>query len=141
MGVVYKGFDPKIRRPVAIKTISEKLLIRGDSHDFLERFESEVVAVGRLSHSNIVAIYEYSVDGAVPFFAMEYVEGQELNKYVKQRTVFELERALKITSQVLDALGYAHENKVIHRDIKPGNVILLDNDRAKITGLWYRTGG
>jgi len=137
MGIVYKGFDPLIARTVAIKTIRQSLLSGGVGQELLQRFKHEAQAAGRLSHPNIVAIYEYDEvnkgdEGAFPYFIMEYVEGQELQDYLKMGVRFTFDQSLHIIEQVLEALGYAHQNGIIHRDIKPANVILLENKTVKI---------
>ncbi|OMH39191.1 serine/threonine-protein kinase [Motiliproteus sp. MSK22-1] len=134
MGVVYKGYDPLIARVVAIKTIHNNLLEGTLGNELRNRFRREARAVGRLTHQNIIAIYEYDeekVDGT-PYFVMEFVEGREINDCIREGESFSLERAIGIIEQVLSALGYAHSLGVIHRDIKPANIILLENDRVKI---------
>ena len=134
MGVVYKGYDPLIARVVAIKTIHNNLLEGTLGNELRNRFRREARAVGRLTHQNIIAIYEYDeekVDGT-PYFVMEYVEGREINDCIREGEAFGLERAIGIVEQVLSALGYAHSLGVVHRDIKPANIILLENDRVKI---------
>ncbi len=134
MGIVYKGYDPLIARVVAIKTIHNSLLEGTQGHELRKRFRREARAVGRLTHQNIIAIYEYEEDAVThtPYFIMEYVEGREISDCIKERGAFGFEQAISIIEQVLSALGYAHSLGVIHRDIKPANIILLDNDRVKI---------
>lgn len=131
MGVVYKGFDPRIRRPVALKTIRTDRL-NDESEEIHSRFEHEAQAAGRLSHSGIVAVYEYGEDDGVVFIAMEYVEGHNLGEYFAREVRFSLEDTVSILVQLLDALGHAHEQGVIHRDIKPANIILTPSGRIKI---------
>lgn len=134
MGVVYKGFDPLIARIVAIKTIRENLLEGRSGQELLKRFRHEAQAAGRLTHPNIVAIYEYDEgeNQGHPYFIMEYVEGKELKDYLKMGVRFTFDQSLHIIEQVLEALGYAHQHGIIHRDIKPANVILLDDKNIKI---------
>ncbi len=134
MGVVYQAFDPHIARTVAIKTVHPELLEGELGRDLLERFRHEAHAVGRLTHQNIVAIYEYEEDKkrGAPFFVMEYVEGRELKDYLREGTRFPFTQVLNIISQVLDALEYTHSLGIIHRDIKPANIILLPDGTVKI---------
>ncbi|WP_250657737.1 serine/threonine protein kinase [Alkalimarinus coralli] len=134
MGVVYKGYDPLIARVVAIKTIRANLLEGQSGQELLKRFRHEAQAAGRLTHPNIVAIYEYEECGkeGYPYFIMEYVEGKELKDYLKMGVRFTFDQSLHIIEQVLQALGYAHAHGIIHRDIKPANVILLDDKNVKI---------
>lgn len=132
MGVVYKGFDPHILRPVALKTIRLDLL-SSDVEDIFARFENEAKASGRLSHPGIVAIYEYGEEDSVAYIAMEYVEGHTLGEYFSRGTQFSLEDTISILVQLLDAIGHAHEQGVVHRDIKPGNIILNQAGRLKVT--------
>lgn len=134
MGVVYKGYDPLIARVVAIKTIRANLLEGQSGQELLKRFRHEAQAAGRLTHPNIVAIYEYEECGkeGYPYFIMEYVEGKELKDYLKMGVRFTFDQSLRIIEQVLEALGYAHEHGIIHRDIKPANVILLSDKSVKI---------
>ena len=133
MGVVYKGFDPGIRRIVAIKTIRREL-IAGDRPGvmMLKRFRNEAQAAGRLSHPGIVAVYDYGEDAEVAYIAMEYVEGNSLREYFARGSRFSERDAVSIMSQLLEALAHAHERRVWHRDIKPGNLIIMMNGRVKV---------
>jgi eukaryotic-like serine/threonine-protein kinase len=132
MGVVYKGFDPHILRPVALKTIRSDRL-GGDVENIFARFENEAKAAGRLSHPGIVSIYECGEEGSVAYIAMEYVEGHTLHEYFSQGMQFSLADTISILVQLLDAIGHAHEQGVVHRDIKPGNIILTQAGRLKVT--------
>jgi tRNA A-37 threonylcarbamoyl transferase component Bud32 len=133
MGVVYKGFDPGIKRTVAIKTIRREL-VEGERHAaaMLARFRNEAQAAGKLAHPGIVAVYDYGEDAAVAYIAMEYVEGNSLREYIGRGTRFAERDAVSIMSQLLEALGHAHERRVWHRDIKPGNVIVMRNGKVKV---------
>jgi predicted Ser/Thr protein kinase len=133
MGVVYKGFDPGIRRTVAIKTIRREL-VEGERHAaaMLARFRNEAQAAGKLSHPGIVAVYDYGEDADVAYISMEYVEGNSLREYIGRGTRFAERDAVSIMSQLLEGLGHAHERRVWHRDIKPGNVIVMTNGKVKI---------
>jgi predicted Ser/Thr protein kinase len=133
MGVVYKGFDPGIRRTVAIKTIRREL-IEGERPvaAMLARFRNEAQAAGKLAHPGIVAVYDYGEDASVAYIAMEYVEGNSLREYLGRRTRFAERDAVSIMSQLLEALAHAHERRVWHRDIKPANIIVMMNGRVKV---------
>jgi tRNA A-37 threonylcarbamoyl transferase component Bud32 len=133
MGVVYKGFDPGIRRTVAIKTIRREL-VEGEraAAAMLARFRNEAQAAGKLAHPGIVAVYDYGEDASVAYIAMEYVEGNSLREYIGRGTRFDERDAVSVMSQLLEALGHAHERRVWHRDIKPGNVIVMRNGKVKV---------
>jgi len=133
MGVVYKGFDPGIRRTVAIKTIRRELM-EGDrpTASMLARFRNEARAAGQLQHPGIVAVYDYGEDAEVAYIAMEYVEGNSLREYFDRGTRFAERDVVSIMSQVLDALAHAHGRRVWHRDIKPANLIVMMDGRVKV---------
>ena len=132
MGVVYKGFDPNIARPVAIKTIHKNLLDSEMGQEMLRRFQTEAQAVGKLSHPNIVGIYEFDQYQGTPYFVMEFVEGRDLKSVIKEQKVFSLDEAIKIISAVLDGLAYVHEFGIVHRDIKPANIFITNKGIVKI---------
>ena len=124
MGVVYKGFDPNIARPVAIKTIHASLLDTEMGRELLDRFRNEAQAVGRLNHANIVSIYEFDQDKGTPYFVMEYVEGHDLKTLLKDGRKYSPQEAVHIIGAILSALDYTHKLGIVHRDIKPGNILL-----------------
>lgn len=130
MGIVYKAHDPLIDRLVALKTIRKDLL---DHKEVLLRFQREAQAAGRLTHPNIVAVYEYGEDNEIAFIAMEYVQGRSLKTIFDNKERLDLTVIVRIMSQILGALAYSHEKGVVHRDIKPENIILSDQDQVKIT--------
>ncbi len=132
MGVVFEGVDPFIERAVAIKVIKKSDLDGVSEQDILVRFLREAQAAGRLTHSNIVSVYEYGEDGDTAFIAMEYVEGADLKKYLDDEHHFSVDEAINITCQLLEALDYSHRNGVIHRDIKPSNVIITSAKQVKV---------
>ena len=131
MGVVYKGFDPLIERVVALKTLRADL---SDEHPAGQgaRFQNEAKAAGRLNHPGIVAVYEFGEDQGAAFIAMEYVEGKSLREFFVSRVQVPLIDAVSIMAQILSALAYAHQRGVIHRDIKPGNIIVMNDGRLKV---------
>jgi serine/threonine-protein kinase len=122
MGVVYKGFDPNIRRTVAIKTIRKELIDDDRAEQMIARFRNEAQAAGRLSHPAIVAVYDYGEDDALSYIAMEYVQGNPLREYFNRKTEFAERDIVSIMVQLLDALAYSHEQGVVHRDIKPASL-------------------
>jgi CHASE2 domain-containing sensor protein/predicted Ser/Thr protein kinase len=134
MGVVYKAIDPKINRPLAIKTIrfsdefeEEKI------KEIKERFLREAEIAGKLSHPTIVAIYDVGEDFDLTYMAMEFLEGENLQKYCRKGSLLALRRALYVVSETALALDYAHRQGVIHRDIKPANIMLLKDGKVKVT--------
>ncbi len=132
MGVVYEGWDPGIERRVAIKTVKREQLDRAEAGEILARFQREAQAAGRLSHPNIVGIYEYGEDDGTAFIAMEFIEGRELKDYFDANERFALQEIVRIIGQLLAALGHAHQNGITHRDIKPANIILLKDGTVKV---------
>jgi serine/threonine protein kinase len=132
MGVVYKAVDPLIDRTVAIKTINLNLS-SDELADFEERFNREAKSAGRLSHPNIVTIYDVGRADHVAFMAMEYLEGRELKEIIASGEVLQPNRIAEIIAQVADALAFAHDHGIVHRDIKPANIMVLRNGGVKIT--------
>ncbi len=132
MGTVYKARDPLLDRIVAIKTISLNLPDE-EVAEYEARFYQEAKAAGQLSHPNIVTIYDIGKSDQLAYMAMEYLEGQELRKMLAGSSPIPIERALNIAAQVADGLNYAHDRQVVHRDIKPGNVMVLNDGMIKIT--------
>ena len=132
MAVVYEGWDPSIQRRLAIKTIRRDQLDSDEADEVIARFEREAQAAGRLSHPNIVSIYEIGEDAGVAFIAMEFIAGRELKDYFDKNERFSLPEIAWIMTQLLDALEHAHRNGIVHRDIKPGNIILLADGTVKV---------
>jgi eukaryotic-like serine/threonine-protein kinase len=135
MGIVYKGSDPVIKRPVAIKTVRREIVDEHDSssgNDSSARFRQEARAAGNLSHSGIVAVYEYGEDESLAYIAMEYVDGRSLRDYLAHGVGFDEGDAVHIVVQLLDALAHAHSRGVWHRDIKPGNIIITNEGQVKL---------
>ncbi|MBS0427887.1 MAG: serine/threonine protein kinase [Proteobacteria bacterium] len=133
MGVVYKGHDPGIDRPVAIKTIRKALLQDDGGTDLAARFRNEAKAVGRLSHPGIVAIYEYGEDDTTAFIAMEYVQGRDLAQVLGATPRLPECTTIRFMQQLLDALTCAHRAGVWHRDIKPANLVVTTDGLLKVT--------
>jgi tRNA A-37 threonylcarbamoyl transferase component Bud32 len=133
MGTVYKGFDPTIRRPVAVKAIRRHLFEPASLNvSAAERFRNEAQAAGRLTHPGIVGVYEYGEEDGGAFLAMEYVEGHGLNHYIAPPARLPERDALCVMMQLLEALHCAHEQGVWHRDIKPNNIIVTPEGKLKI---------
>ncbi|TET93698.1 MAG: CHASE2 domain-containing protein, partial [Desulfobacteraceae bacterium] len=134
MGTVYKGRDPKINRLLAIKTIRFSDEFEDDQlKEIKERFFTEAELAGKLSHPGIVAIHDIGEDYDLTYMAMEFLDGEDLEKYCKKGSLLPIRKLLDIIAETADALEYAHNNGVIHRDIKPANIMLLKNGRVKVT--------
>lgn len=133
MGLIYQAHDPVIDRKVAIKLIRADLLGSEERADYLERFRHEAQAAGRCAHPNIVAIYDFAVHEGNPYLAMEYVEGSNLSQVLTQSGRFGVGAAVAVIAQVLDALACAHGLGIVHRDVKPANILLLPDRRVKMT--------
>ncbi len=131
MGVVYKGYDPFIQRTVALKTIRRDLHGHVDQA-LTERFKHEAQAAGRLFHPGIVTLFDYGEVEDLAFIAMEYVEGHDLAEYFARGTPFALKDTVSLMVQLLEALGHAHSKGVVHRDVKPSNIILTLDGRVKV---------
>ena len=134
MGVVYEGYDPMIERAVAIKVLR---LDEADPHLAAElrmRFRREAQAAGRLGHPGIVGVYEYGEDAGADatFIAMELVRGRDLKSLFDSGRRFTLAETGRVMAELLAALQHAHERGVVHRDVKPGNIILLDDGGVKV---------
>ena len=133
MGVVYLANDPEIERPVAIKTVRPEAM-RGESAAEIEaRFLKEAKLAGRLQHPSIVTVYDVGRDRDVCFIAMEYVDGKPLTRYLTAADTLPLSGKIGIIRQVAEALAHAHERGVLHRDIKPGNILIAKDGRVKVT--------
>jgi len=129
MGIVYKARDPLIGRLVALKTITSGL---SGKPELLERFYQEARSAGALQHPNIVTIFELGKEGDIPFIAMEFLEGDSLEKIVHRRDELPLSKKIGFMAQICSALDYAHKHGVIHRDIKPGNIMLTKDGTVKV---------
>lgn len=134
MGIVYKGKDPILNRLTAIKTIRFSDEFDEDNVDVIKtHFYREAEVVAKLSHPNIVTIYDVGEDLDLSFLAMEYLQGESLEKYTSQGNLFPVKKCLEIIAQVCDALEYAHTHDIIHRDIKPANIMMLGDGSIKVT--------
>ena len=132
MGVVYKATDPLIDRVVAIKTINLGLAL-DEKEEYEARFYQEAKAAGRLSHPNIVTIFDVGKNGDVAYIAMEFLRGRELREILNEMPILPLVQVLDIVAQVASGLAYAHEHGIVHRDVKPSNIMVLREGQIKIT--------
>lgn len=138
MGVVYRARDPRIGRDVAIKTLTEGFT--GDS-DMLKRFYQEAGHTGNLRHPNIVTVYDFGDEDGLPYIVMEFLDGEPLDKLIREKDRLHLSTKLDIIEQVCAALGYAHLQGMIHRDVKPANVIVQRDGLVKLLDFGIaRTG-
>jgi serine/threonine protein kinase len=129
MGIVYRAHDPQIDRLVALKVLRQDKVT---SEDFVQRFLQESKAIGRLSHPNIVTVYDAGQDHSTIFIAMELLKGKPLSEFSDNREM-RLQEIVNIGVQVAEALDYAHGQGIVHRDIKPPNIILTSEGQVKIT--------
>ena len=132
MGIVYLGKDPSINREVAVKTVNYAYIPADELSDVKARFFREAEAAGKLSHPNIVTIYDMGEDHDMAYIAMELLKGKDLTHYCQKAKLLSLKRVLSIVGAVAEALRYAHSQEVVHRDIKPANIILLENNQVKV---------
>ncbi|MED1667076.1 Stk1 family PASTA domain-containing Ser/Thr kinase [Brevibacillus laterosporus] len=130
MAIVYKARDLVLNRIVAVKLLRPQF---GTDEDFVERFRREAQAVASLSHHNIVNVYDVGQDDDIHYMVMEYIEGSTLKEIITAQGGMMMSEAVRIAMQVCDALDHAHQNQIIHRDIKPHNIMIGTNGRVKVT--------
>ncbi len=130
MANVYRCTDTLDDREVAIKILKDEYL---NNEEFIRRFKNESKAIATLSHPNIVKVYDVSFGDMIQYIVMEYIDGITLKEYFDQQGIIEWKEALYLTSQVLKALQHAHEHGIVHRDIKPQNIMLLQDGTIKVT--------
>ena len=133
MGVVYEGFDPRLNRRVAIKTILKAHLDEETAKDYSQRFVREAQAVARLNHPNIVQVHDFGEEGEVAYLVLEFIQGRELKAYFEASERFDMPSAVRLMSELCSALEFAHNAGVVHRDVKPANVMIDAQGRAKLT--------
>ena len=132
MGTVYLGKDPSINREVAVKTLSYADVEPQQLNEIKSQFFREAEAAGKLSHPNIVTIYDVGEDDDMAYIAMELLIGKDLTEFCSKGNLLPPHRVLSVGTAVAEALDYAHQQGVVHRDIKPANIILLENDQIKV---------
>ena len=130
MAIVYKAKDTLLNRTVAIKVLREQF---GSDEGFIRRFRREAQSAASLSHHNIVSIYDVGKDGEADYIVMEYVKGFTLKEIIRNQAPLSTEKAIYIVRQIGEALAHAHMNNIIHRDIKPQNILVTLDGRAKVT--------
>ncbi len=133
MGVVYEGRDPNLDRRVAIKTVRVENLSEAAASEYEARFRTEARSAARLQHPNIVSVYDSDRDGGTAFLVMEFVQGDDLKNHLDKGVCYSLEQSLKMIRDLLSALDYAHKQSIIHRDVKPANLIIEPGGRVKLT--------
>ncbi|MCF6338829.1 MAG: protein kinase [Gammaproteobacteria bacterium] len=132
MGTVYLGRDPRIGRTVAIKTMALTEEFESEQlEDVRRRFFQEAETAGRLNHPNIVTIYDVGEEHDLAYIAMDYIAGNSLDQHIRKETLLPMAQVFAVGVQVAEALNYAHEHKVVHRDVKPGNII-FDPDKGQL---------
>ena len=133
MGVVYKAFDPWIERVVALKTIRKEMFSEKEQADLIDRFKNEAQAAGRLNHPNIVTVYDYGEDAESAYIAMEFVDGVGLDTLLAAERPTDLPNVLAWMGDLLGGLEYAHSRGVVHRDVKPANLLVTRAGQVKIS--------
>ncbi len=129
MGIVYKAEDPRLERLVAVKILPPKLL---KNKEALRRFLREAKVAAKLDHPNIIPIFDVGEDNGVYYMVMEYLEGQTLREWIEARTEIDIDVSLHLFKQIANALDYAHHRKVIHRDVKPENIMVLETGNIRV---------
>lgn len=130
MADVYMAKDHKLNRNVAVKVLKSEYV---EDEKFLKKFETEAQAVARLSHSNIVNIYDVGMEDGINYIVMELAEGITLKEYIRKKGYLSPKETVEISTQIASAISHAHKNHIIHRDIKPQNILVSDTGIIKVT--------
>jgi len=133
MAIVLEAWDPVLHRTLAVKLVDKARLDTGVAPDALRRFKREAQAAARLTHPNVVQVYEYGEEGQFAWIAMEYVAGKPLTAYLEEGLRTEVQRVRDVVGQLLEALAYSHTQGVVHRDIKPANLLVTPEGQIKVT--------
>ncbi|HJL90255.1 MAG TPA: Stk1 family PASTA domain-containing Ser/Thr kinase [Acidimicrobiales bacterium] len=136
MADVYLARDLLLDRPVAVKVLFDEF---ADVPDFVERFRREAQAAANLNHPNIVSVYDWGEEQGTYFIVMEYVEGRSLAEMIRTEGAFHPDRAADIATDITAALGFAHRNGLVHRDVKPGNVLVTPSGQVKVADFGIAT--
>ena len=132
MGSVYKARQISMERFISLKILNEKLVA---DKEFIERFLQEAKAAGRLNHPNIIQVIDVAMSDGTYFFSMEYVDGPTVNRILKKQKDLSVDETLEIIFPMADALHYAHRNSLIHRDVKPDNIMINSDGQVKLADL------
>src|SRR5437763_2426118 len=138
MAEVYLARDQLLDRPVALKALFPEY---AREPSFVERFRREAQAAANLNHPNIVAIYDWGQEDGTYFIVMEYVEGRVLRDLIRSEAPLDPNQSAEIAAEIASALGFAHRNGVVHRDVKPGNVLLTRSGNVKVTDFGIARAG
>ncbi|MDI4646410.1 Stk1 family PASTA domain-containing Ser/Thr kinase [Cohnella hashimotonis] len=130
MALVYKARDILLNRFVAVKVLRQQFM---HDDEFVRRFRREAQSAAALSHPNIVSIYDVGQEEDTHYIVMEYIDGANLNEIIRERAPLAVNESVRIASQICDALDHAHQSQIIHRDIKPHNILIGTNGRVKVT--------
>jgi serine/threonine-protein kinase len=133
MGLVYEGRDPNLDRRVAIKTIKVENLSEEEAAEYEVRFRTEARSAARLQHPNIVSVYDSDRDIGIAYLVMEFIQGEDLKHHLDKGVRYSLEQAAGIMNDLLSALDYAHRQNIVHRDVKPANLLIEPSGRVKLT--------
>lgn len=133
MGLVYEARDPNLDRRVAIKTIKVENLSAEAAAEYEARFRTEARSAARLQHPNIVSVYDSDRDGDMAFLVMEFIQGEDLKHHLDAGRRYSLEQSLGMVRDLLSALDYAHRQSIVHRDVKPANLLIEADGRVKLT--------
>lgn len=133
MGLVYEARDPNLNRRVAIKTIKVENLSEEAAAEYEARFKTEAHSAARLQHPNIVSVYDSDRHGDMAFLVMEFIQGEDLKHHLDGGKRYSLEQSLAMMRELLSALDYAHRQSIVHRDVKPANLLIEADGRIKLT--------
>nr|WP_258567733.1 protein kinase [Paenactinomyces guangxiensis] len=130
MGRVYKAVDQLLQRPVAVKVMNDSMQT---DEGYVKRFMREAKSIAKLSHPHVVQVFDVGIENGIDYMVMEFIQGQTLKEMILKRAPFTVEETASIAAQILDGLAHAHDNDIIHRDIKPQNIMVSSDGRIKIT--------
>jgi serine/threonine protein kinase len=130
MGDIYKAIQDPLNRVVALKVLPPRF---GRDEEFAKRFKIEADAIARLQHQNVVSLYEYGEENGFRYFAMQFVDGKDLSRHINERREMPVEEIIDFSRQICRGLRYAHANNVVHRDIKPQNILIDKSNIVKLS--------